>query len=181
MGATVTFTKRQSHIWPVGYMACSTRDQSDERVFNQVISHYNHNFRVVLSYTPHPGPAATPASMTPVIEASSQSSTLKNRTLRLFSTKLIWWHFYEKKFQNLGIHVRRGLKARGCSPRQTRTSATPPKSKYPSFRLFTRPSYLWDVTPVSVCRGLHLLALKPWPPRVKSNCQHSGSWLGHAT
>ena len=37
-------------------MACSTRDQSDERVFNQVISHYNHNFRVVLSYTPHPGP-----------------------------------------------------------------------------------------------------------------------------
>ena len=37
-------------------MACSTRDQSDERVFNQVISHYNHNFRVVLSYTLLPGP-----------------------------------------------------------------------------------------------------------------------------
>ena len=36
-------------------MACSTGDQSDERDFNQMISHYNHNFRVVLSFTPYPG------------------------------------------------------------------------------------------------------------------------------
>lgn len=162
--------------WPHAKMCRHFSYQSAIKTFN----HISNRLAVIAKPTFWPT-AATPASMTPVIEASSQSSTLKNRTLRLFSTKLIWWHFYEKKFQNLGIHVRRGLKARGCSPRQTRTSATPPKSKYPSFRLFTRPSYLWDVTPVSVCRGLHLLALKPWPPRVKSNCQHSGSWLGHAT
>ena len=37
-------------------MACSTGDRSDERDFNQMISHYNHNFSVVLSHTPHSGP-----------------------------------------------------------------------------------------------------------------------------
>ena len=35
-------------------MACSTGDRSNERDFNQIISHYNHNFIVVLSYTPNP-------------------------------------------------------------------------------------------------------------------------------
>ena len=37
-------------------MACSTGDRLDERDFNQMISHYNHNYIVVLSYKPHPGP-----------------------------------------------------------------------------------------------------------------------------